>query len=306
MHSLRYQRWLLSAIVLALFCGCGAKQQYAPKIQLTEGDTYALIIDKKDTSTMTINSNTLRESIEMHRIYDIVVKEARADGGAVLAVTYKSPTVTLSISIRGVELPLLKNAQGRSFYEVIAEIAKGHTFTLDLAADGTILSVNGLDELQKTIKEQVNVQDFVGGDMASPKQIEEFEKRMFDLESPDYIALIFGEIFSVLPTTPVEVGDTWNVPRLEHKMGEMYYDRTVSATRVEGNKLYAHLKATMASLPTAETQVTGHASSDITIDLNTGLVMMQKLTESLSGSNATEGVSDIKGKVNTTIEIIKM
>ncbi len=305
MYRLRYRRLGLVSLLLALCSGC-APAQYAPRIQLTVGDIYTLIIDQTEEDNATINSIVFREVHKVRRLYELQVKEAPPGGGAVLAITYKSFKFSSSTRIHGIEIPLLKNRRGHTPNEEVARIVAGRTFTIEFGADGSVLNVRGLDDLQKTIKEQINVRDFAGIATANPDQIKRYEKRLFALESPGHAAITFGEVFSVLPGIPVAVGDTWNVPRLEDAFGEIYYDRSVSATRVEGRKLHASLTATMGSLPGAQGQFTGQASSTLAIDLDTGLVMMQKLEESFSGSNVNEGLSSVTGKVTTTMEILKM
>jgi hypothetical protein len=296
----------LFLVALLLGTGCTSKKQYFPKIQLTEGDTYALIIEKTDVTTLTVNANKLRESLETYRFYGIVVKESYPDGGARLNVTYKSCRMGFSISVRNREVPILKNQKGKSLHEEIARLSEGHTFSIDLTADGSILSVEGLDDLQKKIQNEINMADFSGVAIWNAEQTKKLSDRFFSMQTPDYLELIFGEILSVLPSRPISVGDTWNVPRLENSFGGMYYDRTVTASTVEGNKLHARLSATMESHATAEIQVDGQATSVLTIDLNTGLVTMQVLTETLTGTSVSEGFNDMRGTVTTTIEILKM
>lgn len=306
MHPSHYRRWIASAMILTLFCGCGAKQQYTPKIQLTQGDTYVLIVNSTDTSTMNFNSNQIRESHKMEAVYKIEVKEAHAEGGAILAVTYKTSTNSLSITNGGVEISAFKDEKGRSISQNIATIAEGHTFTIELAPDGSILKVFGLDDLQQDIKDKINVRDYSGISRGTQGQIEDYEEKILDSVSAEQISMTFGEIFTLLPSKPVAVGETWNLARLESIDSDTYSDRTVAATRVEGNNLHARITAIIGSVPNAELQMTGKVSGEITIDLNTGLVMKQSINESSTGSNAEEGVTNISGKVTTTIEILKM
>jgi hypothetical protein len=305
MCPLPYRALAVFLVALVLGTGCTSKQ-YHPRIQLTEGDTYALVIDKTDTSTMRINGASVRESHDIYRLYDIVVKEARENGGALLSITYKSSRIGMSITANGYEVSSFKNEKGRNLYEDIADIVEGHTFTVEIGAEGTIQKVTGLDEMATNIKSQINVRDYFSRMMLNAEQLKDVEDRFFSMESPERVALILGEVFSVLPNTPIAIGETWNAPRLEDQRGDMFYDREITAVLNEGNRLHAKLSAIMDSHPTAKIQVDGEATSELTIDLDSGLVTNLVLRESLSSENASNGVTNIRTTVTTTMELLKM
>jgi hypothetical protein len=176
-------------LVLSFFTACnsgGSGEAYTIKMRLKPGDTFTHDIQMNMSTGMTMMGQTMDMKMKMDMGSKFEVMNGDT-AGKELKMTYTKAHMSMDMGMKGIDMPdsLLNKANNNII---------GKSITIKLSPNNEITEVNGLNEM------------FTSDSTMDPATKEMIEK-MF---SKDQLNNLYGMMFSMYPSKPVRVGDTWD------------------------------------------------------------------------------------------------
>jgi hypothetical protein len=168
----------------------------------------------------------------------------------------------------------------------------GKPFTLNIAPDGSVKSVTGMNAIAENMTKAVAAD----GQMAA--QVSAAVKQQF---SDAAMKNMFEQSLKIYPANAVKPGDSWNV---ENTMAISGMNTTVKTKytlkEVRKNEVTIAVEATMDMQSGAgmEGKLTGTQTGTMLVDVKTGMPVSGELSQNIKGSVKTQGI-DVLMDMNT-------
>ena len=266
----------ISAITLAI-AGCG---NHDLRLALQPGDVR--LLSHESEQTIHIEG---KEGDAKHRHtarYRLEVQQRSADVATV--------KVTIEDMSTEMEMPNSWGAGGH-IEQSIAVLARGLSFTIDMRTDGTVVAVDGADDVVDAITQSLQRP---GLDLEKSRNV---VLQQFSTES---IQELFNNLFAYVPEDPVGPGDSWNATQL-HATGMPFQSHvTYTLKSVEDNVAMVDYTATIEPYHTKATialgmryTFSGEEHGSLLVDANSGWVV--------SG----DGALDLESRTDTTVTAVR-
>lgn len=179
---------ITATFLLSFFSACnsgGSGEAYTIKMRLKPGDTFSQDVKMNMSTSMTMmgQSMNMKMDMDMGSKFDVVSGDST---NKELKMTYTKAHMKMDMGMKGVSMP--DSALNKVNNNLI-----GKTVTIKLSPTNEITDVIG-------------VQEALTDSAMDPKTREMMEK-MF---SKEQFNNLYGLMFSMYPSKPVRVGDTWD------------------------------------------------------------------------------------------------
>ncbi len=179
-----------ATLMLSLFTACnsgGSGEAYSIKMRLKTGDTFTHDIQMNMSTSMTMAGQSMNMKMKMDMGSKFDVTGGDSTSGKELKMTYTKAHMTMDMGMKGIDMP-------DSVLNKVNNNIIGKSITIKLSPKNEITEVNGMNEI------------FTSDSTMDPTTKEMMEK-MF---SKDQLNNLYGMMFSMYPSKPVRVGDTWD------------------------------------------------------------------------------------------------
>ena len=204
--------------------GKDSAKALALKFNLPKGKNYGFEFDinmKQEGGQQNMNS-------KMQMGYKAKVMDVRPDE-RVLQVTYDK--VIMDINLGGISQRMSSESETTvgvgpmQFFSKVMRAFKGKSFLMTVSNEGEIKSVTGFDAMVKEVTNELGL---------PPEAKDGMVKNISETFNDRAIKESFGQIFSIFPSTPVKVGDTWKKASLQSE-GNAASQTRYTITNIEGN-----------------------------------------------------------------------
>lgn len=270
--------FLFGGLAFMSSCKSGnSKDAIDLKLNFKTGDKYLYTtgIDQNISLMQGLNMN---QNITMEMLYN-----CKSDSAGVKALDITYDHIVMSMTSPMGEMKYDSRSGGQSPMGTnLMDSLIGKTFTLNVAPDGKILSVTGLDAL---------IASFNTGD--NPMEQQNVKNQLNDTA----IRMMMQNSFDMYPGHKVSVGDTWSKKQQMTVSGiDISMDNTYTLKSVEnGNATLSvasdlNLPKTELGADSVKTQMelSGKQNGTIEVDIATGQVLNSKIVSDISGKMVME------------------
>lgn len=180
---------------------------------------------------------------------------------------------------------------------------KGASFTMTMTSDGSVKSINGLDQMLNSIAAKMTT------DTALINTMKIQLAKQFNSES---MKQTMESSLKIYPAKPVKIGDSWTVDTKMQMTMPIETITRYTLKEVKDGIAYLNINGTLLSKGAfetmgnkMETDLTGTNNGDAELDIKTGLILDSHLRIEMSGTMQSvgqkidfdlQGINKIKGK----------
>ncbi len=296
---------ILAVIFAASALAAPAQDKVQLRLQLKKGQSYKqeMVSDQEISQTIQGQRLDMTQTTGMGFTYD--VEEVRADGTAVIKVTYdsvllkqKGPTGNFQYDSKNPPQTVHPMAQG--FAALV-----GQGFTMEMTPEGTVTKVEGVDEMLTHMMKNIKVQD--------ESTRETMEKKLKQQFGNQALKEMMENMMAIYPDKPVRIGDSWNKRVTISKGFAMIIDNTWTLKDRRDGIAVVEVKSTIKPNPNAKPldlgpltlryNIGGKQQGEMEIDEATGWVMQAKMTQNLSGEVQVQSGAGALGDMKWPISI---
>lgn len=268
--------------------GKGTGDAVTLKLNFKPGDKYLY------STQVNQKINSMGMSMDQSMTMDMVYEDAGADGdNKKLAITYDHIAMKNTTPMGVMDYDSKKpsaTGSGMSFMDSLI----GKSFSLSVAPNGDIVSVDGLGNLVKSL---------TATDAETKAEID-------NQFSDTAIKLMMQNSFDLYPGKPVKVGETWGK---KSKMGfsgiNVEVENTYTLKSVNDGKATVSVKSVMNLEPTdmgaqagipMKMEMKGSQDGTMEVDIATGQIISGKTSQVINGKMSASGQDmpmDIKGDI---------
>ncbi|UAY52486.1 DUF6263 family protein [Ferruginibacter albus] len=216
---MRLVRISILSLLLSVFCYAGFSQAYTIKMRMNVGDTFNYATKMDLDMNMPAQDMTMTINADIRCLFKVLPNDSM--GFKQLQMTYKKMKMRNSY---------LSAHNSDSAMDIIENKFVGRSIVLKLSKDNQVMEVVGLTEL---LNNETN------------ETYRTMAKNMF---SKEQVSNLFGMMFSMYPSTPVKIGDSWKSNANVNINGiNMIVDFTYSLLDVKDNLASIGLSAVISS-----------------------------------------------------------
>jgi hypothetical protein len=178
----------------------------------------------------------------------------------------------------------------------------GKPFTLNVAPDGSVKSVTGMDAIAGNMTRAVAAD----GQMAA--QVSAQMKQQF---SDEAVKNMFEQSLKIYPASAVKPGDSWNTESTAAVSGMNTTVKTrYTLKEVKKNEATIAVESTVDMQPGAgvEGKLSGTQTGTMLVDVKTGMPVSSELSQNIKGSIKTQGIDvlmDLSTKTKMSTKEVK-
>jgi hypothetical protein len=168
----------------------------------------------------------------------------------------------------------------------------GKPFTINVAPDGSVKSVTGMDAIAENMTQAIAA----GGQIAA--QVGASMKQQF---SDVAVKNMFEQSLKIYPVNAVKPGDSWSVESIVTLSGmNTTINTKYTLKEVKKNEAAIAMEATVNMQPGAgmEGSLSGTQIGTMLVDVKTGMPVSSELAQNIKGSIKTQGI-DVSMDMNT-------
>lgn len=168
-------------------------------LNLQKGKTYSFNINTLISGT---NQKGQQRSTTVNWYYDIQPQQVK-NGIRSLRATYKKLAMAMDMGDQKMDFSSEREVEGfdlMQFPSRLFRAMKGQSFTINVDANGNIVSIEGMDRIMDSAISQMNLPEAM-----RPALTENMKKQI----STESARQAFAPAFSFYPPRPVKEGDTW-------------------------------------------------------------------------------------------------
>ncbi len=277
-------------ILLSVICFLATASLASAQIKLsftpTKGERYRYLYDVNQSVKQTVMGQEIPMDTKMLITYEMDIKEENKQETTIESV-YKDICFTASSPIINMAYDSKNPAKNPSpVDQIMAKLFNGligKPFTINIAADGTINSVSGINELFGDMVKNLSSD----GQMAA--QIGSSMQQSFNDET---MKNILEQSFKIYPDKEVNIGDSWNIG-FSVAISGMTADikNTYTLKSVERNIALLDVVSIFQfkEIPEVEGEMSGEQKGIMKIDIKTGMPITSDITQNIKGKLNVQG-----------------
>ena len=235
----------------------------------TQGETYVYRFNSEQTTNQTVMGMEMPSTVTMDMLFAMTANNSN-DNEVQVEFTYKEIATRMSSLMGNLEISsTLEGAAAQMFNAII-----GKPIGVVFRRDGSVQSISGLD----AVTEGLNPADPSAAILLSTF-------------NEDAMRQMFEQSFNMYPSDAVNIGDSWNNDIQLSMMGmDSDIRSTYTLRSVNGN--IATIDLVSVSTTTIEqNEISGESTGQITLDINTGMIITSTMTTTMSGNFVMEGMA---------------
>lgn len=263
----------------------GGNEAVSLRLRLEPGQSRRMVSTTEQTSAQTI----MGQAQQMHQVLSMGIRfdvdRGASEGGHRVSVTYETVRVETDTPMGHLVYDSSDPESDPGMVGRIYAAILNHTITTDLAPDGSVTSVQGVDSLLSAMV--ASMPEIPGTSRA------DLEKMMKEQVSDRMMSQTMRQAFQAMPAGNVSVGDSWTCPLdLEASM-PMHQVATWTVRSLEGGVATVDVSADLTSDSTTSVQtglmsmryaLKGTNKATMQIDAGTGWVIRSTADTEMKGS----------------------
>jgi hypothetical protein len=215
---------------------------------------------------------------------------------------YKELSVNVSAPMTSVSYNSANPAENTSNenmpFEQLFGALIGKPMNVVFNADGTVKSVSGFDAIVEGIRTS----------MSANPVMQEAGNNMLQSFNEDAIKQMLEQSFNMYPQEEINIGESWSSELLSDMSGMASSTKsTYTLVSVENNIAFFDVVAAFAVTPNApmEGEMTGEFTGEMSIDVNTGMVIHSNLKGDAAGKFLMQGMeflTNVESEATITLE----
>ena len=173
----------------------------------------------------------------------------------------------------------------------------GKPFTVNVAPDGSVNSVTGMDAIVESMMQSVASGNPMGAQMGASM------KQQFN---DDAMKSTFEQSFKIYPDRAVKAGDSWNTEQTTSQAGMNSIIKTqYTVKEIKNNIATIQLESNVSMKPATqgmEGDLSGMQTGVLLVDAKTGMTISSELTQNIKGSVKMQGM-DVSMELISEIKI---
>lgn len=281
----------LLGFLILMTSACNGPKLLTENIQYHKGDTYKFRQTSDITSTVSVMGQEVVNKQKQGYLYENKISDILTNGDVNMTSTIKALSYEMEVMDNQIaydsEDPS-KNKKAESI-EGIYNNMIGQKFNILLDSKGQLKKFSGATEMIDKMAEQMK-KDGV------PTDGLEAMKAQFNDEAMEQT--YSGNMSSLLPSTPVKVGDSWS-KTVDMKMLGMKFDNKYTLKKIAEGKAYLDISGVGSPTPNSEPMkmmgmemtyhLTGTQVGTAIVDLKTGFPVKSSVDLNYSGTMTMSG-----------------
>jgi len=281
----------LLALLILITSACNGPKLLTENIHYKKGDTYTYRQNSDITSTVSVMGKNVVNEQKQGYLFENKITEIKPNGdvnmvSTLKAINYEMETMGNKIKYNSEDKS--QNEQAESIEGIYANMI-GQQFNLLLDSKGQLKEFSGSTEMFQKIEEQMKKDDL-------PTEGLEVMKGQF---GDDAMTQMYGNsMTSLLPTTPVKIGDSWN-KSMDMKILGLKLDMKYTLTKIANGKAFLKIDGIATPTPDSEPMkmmgmemkynLSGTQSGTAIVDLKTGFPTTSTVKQDFSGTMTMSG-----------------
>lgn len=193
--------FLIICCILSL-CGC-IKKSVSISLKLKKGDSYKIEMDRREKVTQKIKDSSLEVETKSKISYLCNVTNVDSNKNADIKVTFDA--IDIKDNVLGGQTPVAKQKETPENPDTMAKVYSaflGKSFSVKIGEYGKVKQIIGMDEIVKSIFEELNIKE--------EKEKEDIKKIIKEKFGEEALTKRIEEVTSVYPNKKVKVGESWD------------------------------------------------------------------------------------------------
>jgi hypothetical protein len=290
--------------IICCAAGLSASAQVKLSLNPAKGAKYQYRTEMVQNITQTVMGQTIPMEQEMTFVYDMNIKEK--DSQVIEAeFIYREVYYLLSSAMMKMAYdsknPVENMSETDKMMAKIFGVLIGKPFNVSFTADGSVLSVSGMDTIMEDVVKAVADDGQIASQIVSALQ------QQFGNEP---IGKSFEQSFKIYPDRKIKVGDSWETQQTVVISGMTTETKsTYTLKSLKKNVASAEVVSSMVLKPIGmEGTIAGEQTGTMEIDVKTGLPLTGNITQNIKGTLTTQGVEvsmNISSQIKTSTSEIK-
>ena len=281
----------LLGLVLLIASACNTSRSLTDGISFKKGDTYTFKQESNTKSMVSVMGQDVENNQKQVYVYENKVENVLPNGdvemtSTIKGIEYEMESMGTKMSYSSMDESKNENAdQLKGIYSAMI----GRQFKMVLDSKGQLKSFSGADAMIEDMTTKMKEEGI------STDALEMMKNQFNDKEMQQ----TFGaNMSSLLPTTPVKVGDSWNKTTMMKMLG-LKFDTKYTLDKVQDGKAYLSIASTGTPIPDAEPMkmmgmemkynLTGTQTGNAVVDLKTGFPINSNLNQDFDGTMTMSG-----------------
>lgn len=277
--------------ILALMASCNGPKLLTDSIQYKKGDTYTYEQVSDIVSTVSIMGQEVINKQKQGYTFENKIENLLANGDIDMSSTVKGIVYEMEAMGKKMKYNSMDKSKNENAESLVGiyDGMLGTQFKLLLDSKGQLKNFSGANAMIDKMSDQMKKDGL-------PTEGLEMMKNQFNDE--EMMNMYGNNMSSLLPTTPVKIGDSWN-KAMDVKLLGMKFDIKYTLAKIEGGKAYLDVMGSGAPIPDAEPMemmgmtmkynLSGTQTGTVVVDLKTGFPLKSTITQDYDGTMKMSG-----------------
>lgn len=276
----------IGMVCLTMLVACTQEQEEIQlEMDLQEGEVYRIRTVMDQEISQTLEGQALDMEQTMGFIFSFTVTEVEESGAAWMDVVYDWILVEQSGPAGELHYDSSEPSTEESPTAMLFGALVGKGFSVKIAPDGSILAVEGVNEMVSEMLDGLGVTD--------PTMRTQAEQQLQSQYSDEALMEQLGNVNVEFPEGTVEIGDSWTSTVVSAGQFPLFIESVYTLRAVEGNVATVDVQSTISSDPDAapanmgmfgaEYNLVGEQDAVTRINMDTGWTIDSVITQTISG-----------------------
>ena len=285
-----------------LFRGCNAETvELALRLQASDVREVVVAIDTNTAVTAKEGEQRVKSRIEIP--WTFRVDAVDVDGALRMTVTYGKVTLGETVTKGGKTTIPFQTMAGPNPLKQISDLVQAESFTVEIAPDGTIRSVSGIDAIVEKLKAETVFPDVAGRKTISKRDREKLLEGFLRQFAEPAVRSLMQIFLSVYPGEPVTQGSTWTRKGPGDPGRALREERQITLMKHDGDTSTLALTSTFASDDPDRVELnSARIQGTALLDAATGWVMRLEINHESTYLYRSEPDATIREHALTIVE----